>query len=134
MLLLSHHSILPDRIIKVDQHINNNLKVHEVLQHNNKNFPAEFLFALDMRVQVWLQKCKAADHRDEVNDSIIDFSDYLNKILMRRFTIALPLLPVKKINGFEKEILEMNLDRAFLASKKSKVERLQVDNSSTQNK
>ena len=77
----SHHSILPNRIAAMDQHIEKNLEIYEALQFNNKYFSAEFLFSINNRVHLWLQQCEAATHRDKVDDSLIDFSDDLNTVL-----------------------------------------------------
>jgi hypothetical protein len=62
-------------------------------------FVACFLFAIDKCFQRWLNKCKWAQiSRANVNDTIIDFSNVIELVLNRTFTM--PLLPsFKRINS-----------------------------------
>ena len=95
----SHYSILPQRLAMVRDHIRNNLEVYEATQYHNKAFAAEFLFSLDTRIQIWLQQCEKESDRDMVDNELIDFSDDLNRVLMRTFSITLPKEIKEKIEG-----------------------------------
>ena len=64
--------------------------VYESIQHQNKQFVAEFLYSIDTRIQIWLNQCKAACDREEVNDNLINFSDDLDKVLLCNFSVILP--------------------------------------------
>jgi hypothetical protein len=62
-------------------------------------FDAKFLFAIDGRVQHWLQSCEQAYHsHTEVNNCVLQFEDTINKVLNRTFQMI--LLPTfKKVQG-----------------------------------
>ena len=94
----SNSSILSRRLAIVLDHIKANLPVYKALQHSNNKFATEFLYSLDMRIQVWLLQCKRASDREEVNDTLIDFSDNLDNVLKRQLSIYLPDAISKKID------------------------------------
>lgn len=43
----------------------------------DSTFPAQFLYAVNMRVQKWLRACKKAKSRDLVEDSYLEFADLI---------------------------------------------------------
>ena len=96
----SKRSILPRHLNIVLDHIESNFEVYESLQFYNKYFAAEFLFSIDTRTQLWLNQCEAAEDREEVDDSLVDFSDDLNDILRRKFKMAIPQTMKEIIDGF----------------------------------
>ncbi len=57
---------------------------------NDKTFPAKVMFAIDIRYQRWLNECKQARDRCEVDDRIIDLTEIGNDICNSRFAIELP--------------------------------------------
>ncbi len=56
----------------------------------DKEFPAKFLLAVNTRFQIWLNDCKSAKNRDEVDDSIIDFWPLINQVIFGSFHMILP--------------------------------------------
>jgi hypothetical protein len=54
------------------------------------SFPAKLLYAVDMRTQHWLLKCRNAKSRDEVSDNGIDFDSLLDDIVFGKFHVTLP--------------------------------------------
>jgi len=58
----------------------------------DKWFAAKLLFALDKRVQRWLQSCKNATvSRSHVTDYILDFENLLEQVFNGNFHIVLPM-------------------------------------------
>jgi hypothetical protein len=53
----------------------------------DKEFPVKFLFAVDMRFQIWLNDCKSAKFCNKVDDSIIDFQPLINQVIFFSFNI-----------------------------------------------
>ena len=53
-------------------------------------FIAKFLFAIDTRVNLWLESCEESGSREEVDNDLIDFSQTLNQIHIRNFEYKLP--------------------------------------------
>ena len=93
-----HNSLLPQRLDQISQHVKRNMWIYESLQYSNRYFATQFLFAIDNKVNVWLQDCELVSCREDVNDSLIDFSDELNKVVMHQFHIHLPKSLKDKIN------------------------------------
>ncbi len=56
----------------------------------DKEFPAKFLLAVDTRFQIWLNDCKSAKNRDEVDVLIIDFRPLINQVIFGSFHMILP--------------------------------------------
>ncbi len=64
----------------------------KVMEHLHKEFPSKFLLAVDKRYQIWLKECKISLGRNKVNDSIIDFSSIVSKVILAFSTwIFIPL-------------------------------------------
>ena len=53
-------------------------------------FVAKIMYAIDIRVQRWLEQCKGASSRCAVDDRIIDFREIISDIGNCRFNIELP--------------------------------------------
>jgi hypothetical protein len=56
----------------------------------DKKFAAKFLFAVDTKVQRWLDHCKHATDRSEVDDRILNFGPMIEDVLDNRFNVELP--------------------------------------------
>ena len=56
----------------------------------DEEFASKFLYAVDTRVQYWLQECRKARERYEVNDRILDFDDLIRDVLFNRSIGELP--------------------------------------------
>ena len=56
----------------------------------DEEFPAKFLFAVDTRFQIWLNDCKSAKFRNEVNELIIDFWPLINQVIFGSFNMTPP--------------------------------------------
>ena len=59
-------------------------------QCRDPTFATNFLFAVDSRIQRWLEECMPANTRDEVDDNIINFNRLISQVLDRMFYIDLP--------------------------------------------
>ena len=70
--------------------MNQHKTIFKAKERLNKEFPAKFLLAVDTRNQIWLINCKLAKHRDEVDDSIIDFRPLVNQVIFGSFHMVLP--------------------------------------------
>ena len=81
----SNHSIFAQILSIVKHHICKNFEFYKTFQFHNKCFTVQFLFSLDSRIQIWLQQYEKTPDRDTVNNSLIDFSDDLNKVPMQSF-------------------------------------------------
>ncbi len=55
----------------------------------DSTFPAQFLYAVDTRVQKWLRACKKAKSRDLVEDSYLEFADLIQSVNLKSFSTAL---------------------------------------------
>jgi hypothetical protein len=56
----------------------------------NKAFPFKILLAVYKRYLIWLKECKFSINRNEVNDSIIDFSSIVSQVMFGTFHMDLP--------------------------------------------
>ena len=48
------------------------------------------MFAIDTKINIWLESCEESLTRKEVDDGLLDFSDELQKVCTRNFTHLLP--------------------------------------------
>jgi hypothetical protein len=87
----SEHSLLAKALIIVHNHVVKNRSIYISMHHQNKLFIGQFLFALDTRINLWLESCEECKFRDEVDDNLIDFSDLLQDVRIRNFTHMLPI-------------------------------------------
>ena len=53
-------------------------------------FVSKFLFAVDTRMQMWLDECMTQPARNLVDDSILNFSSLIDSVRFGNFDIALP--------------------------------------------
>ena len=58
--------------------MNRHNSIFKAKERLDEEFPAKFLLAVDTRNQFWLNDCKLAKNRDEVEDSIIDLQPLVN--------------------------------------------------------
>jgi hypothetical protein len=70
--------------------MNQHKSIFKAKERLDKEFPAKFLLAVDTRNQIWLNNCKLAKHRDEVDDSIIDFRPLVNQVIFGSFHMVFP--------------------------------------------
>jgi hypothetical protein len=56
----------------------------------DKEFPSNFLFAVDSRYQIWLNQCQIATTHSVVNNTIIIFYPLVLQVLFGSFHISLP--------------------------------------------
>ena len=57
----------------------------------DKLLPAKMLLAADQELQRWLKECKAAKHREDVNDDLLDnLTSIVDDTVRGRFFITLP--------------------------------------------
>ena len=61
--------------------MNRHKSIFKAKEHLDEEFPAKFLLAVDTRNQIWLNDCKLAKNRDEVDNLIIDFRPLVNQVI-----------------------------------------------------
>ena len=87
----SDDSLLSNKLTQVYNHIIRHRITYMSMAHQDRFFIAQFLFALDTRINLWLESCESCKFRDEVDDSLIDFTEILHKVRTRNFSHKLPL-------------------------------------------
>jgi hypothetical protein len=87
----SEHSLLMKALIVVHNHVVKNRSIYISIHHQNKLFIGQFLFALDTRINLWLESCEECKFRDEVDDNLINFSEILQEVRIRNFSYILPM-------------------------------------------
>lgn len=60
------------------------------MMESRPTLAAEFLYAVDIRAQLWLSECRKADDRSEVNDRLVNFDDIVDDCVTQRFNVSLP--------------------------------------------
>ncbi len=68
----------------------NNKSTFKARECTDDKFLAKFLFAVNLRFQLWLKDCRKATSQNEVNDSLIDFSALISNVLQSSFHMELP--------------------------------------------
>jgi hypothetical protein len=56
----------------------------------NKEIPSKFLLAVDKRYQIWLKECKIYLGRNDMSNSIINFSSIVSQVFFGTFHMDLP--------------------------------------------
>jgi hypothetical protein len=84
------YSALSQALIKVHNHIVHNRTTYLSILYQDSMFIAKFLFAIDTRVNLWLESCEESSMRDEVDDDLINFFEILNHVRIRNFDYKLP--------------------------------------------
>ena len=84
------YSLLSQALIKAHNHIVHNRTTYLSLHSQDNMFIAKFLFAIDTRMNLWLESCEESQMRDEVDDDLINFSEILNQVRIRNFDYKLP--------------------------------------------
>ena len=51
---------------------------------------ARLMYAVDNRVQLWFRYLRRATDREDINDSIINFTSIINKVVLDQFHLVLP--------------------------------------------
>jgi len=70
--------------------MNRHKSIFKAKERRDEEFPAKFLLAVDTRSQIWLNDCKLAKNRDEVDNLIIDFRPLVNQVIFGSFHMILP--------------------------------------------
>jgi hypothetical protein len=84
------NSCLSQKLITVFNHIVQNRYIYSSLAHQYPLFIAKFMFAVDTRVNLWLEACEEHKFRDQVDDTLIDFTDIIKDVRLRNFNYILP--------------------------------------------
>jgi hypothetical protein len=64
--------------------------IFKAREAREKEFVSKFLFAVDTRMQLWLEECSTLTSRDQVDDSTLDFSAIVNSVRFGDFDAKLP--------------------------------------------
>ena len=83
-------SLLSQALTKIHNHIVHNRTTYISILSQDSMFIAKYLFAIDTRVNLWLESCEESQMRDEVDDDLINFSEILNQVRIRNFDYKLP--------------------------------------------
>jgi hypothetical protein len=83
-------SLLSQALTKIHNHIVHNRTTYISIFAQDSMFIAKYLFAIDTRVNLWLESCEECQMRDEVDDDLINFSEILNQVRIRNFDYKLP--------------------------------------------
>ena len=76
--------------ITLIERVKSHLTVLESAQHRDNLFVTKFCFALDTRFFRWMEQCKQAKDREDVNDQLLNFSTMLDSVLIDQFYQTLP--------------------------------------------
>ena len=77
-------------LITLIERVKSHLTVLESAQHQDNLFVTKFCFALDTRFFRWMEQCKQAKDREDVNDRLLNFSTMLDSVLVDQFYQTLP--------------------------------------------
>jgi len=93
----------------------------------DSTFPAQFLYAVDTRVQKWLRACKKAKSRDLVEDSYLEFADLIRSVELKSFSTALPAAVSNPADANDESHKEPSRKRTKTDREKSEKERLEKE-------
>jgi hypothetical protein len=128
----SEDSLLSSRLTQVYNHIIRHRITYMSMAHQDKFFIAQFLFAVDTRINLWLESCESCKYRDEVDDSLIDFTEILHQVRTRNFSYKLPLSIREVMNDTSKK--EGNSDNLGPLQKKHRQNQSAPNNDKIVNK
>ena len=97
----------------------------EAAQLRDKLFATKLGYAIDTRVFRWLQLCRNSKDRNQVNDSLLNFSFLFNQVLTDSFLQLLPTTFKKFSSTQETDESDSDMDSAKPKSKRRK----QIDRS-----
>ena len=75
----------------------------EEAQVRDTSFAGKIGYALDTRVQCWLNQCKINAERELVDESLINFDSIINSVITDSFVQELPVCIKKVTSGDEKK-------------------------------
>ncbi len=93
----------------------------------DSTFPAQFLYAVDTRVQKWLRACKKAKSRDLVEDSYLEFADLIRSVELKSFSTALPAAVSNPADANDKSLKEPSKKQNKIDKEKPDRERLEKE-------
>jgi hypothetical protein len=64
--------------------------IFKARESSETEFVSKFLFAVDQRMQLWLEECATLTSRDQVDDSTLNFSSMVDSVRFGSFDIKLP--------------------------------------------
>ena len=64
--------------------------IFKAREAGENEFVSKFLFAVDTRMQLWLEDCSTLTSRDQVDDSTLDFTALVNSVRLGNFDAKLP--------------------------------------------
>ncbi len=73
-------------IVNIEKH----KQVFKARENQDKTFVSKFLFAIDTRMQMWLEECLTQPLRVNVDDSILNFASVIDSVRFGNFDIILP--------------------------------------------
>ena len=124
----SEDSLLSNRLTQVYNHMINHRITYMSMAHQDKFFIAQFLFALDTRINLWLESCESCKFRDEVDDSLIDFTEILHQVRTRNFSHKLPLSIREVLNEDKSKTNNNHLDNNGPLQKRQRQTQEQTNN------
>ena len=122
-IFFGSESNLPPCIQNVIDNIDDNFMSYQSLQAGRQTFCTEFMYAIDLEVQEWLQQCKSSIERESVDDDLLDFRQRFKEVRGHRFEVQLPAFMLdefeddsdkhteKKRRGNDKKKMNNNNDK-----------------------
>jgi hypothetical protein len=89
-IYLGELSVGSQSLCSLQTMINRNRSSFKACERLDVEFTSKFLFAVDCHFQIWLKKCRIAQNRCKVDNSIINFSHLVSQVLFGSFHITLP--------------------------------------------
>ena len=106
---LGSDSLLTEALVKVYNNIVNNRFTYKALfLQKPDTFIAMFMYAVDTRLHLWLESCESASSRDQVDDSLLDFTQILAQVRDFNFSYDLPQ-SIRKVTNKKRSAIESEL-------------------------
>ena len=90
-IFFGENSFLSISLSNVYNHIVKYRTIYRSILYQDKMFISQFMFAIDTRINLWLESCEEKEFREDIDDELIDFTEELQKVRTRNFSHILPL-------------------------------------------
>ena len=101
--VLGKNSYVLSKIKRLSQAINKNKSAFKAVSTFDETFIPSLMQAIDIKIQLFIASCAQEDNIEDVNYRILDFTDEVNCILIRKsIGISLPFLVKQAMGGVGK--------------------------------
>jgi hypothetical protein len=101
-IIFTEDSLLVKRIRSLVQSLRDHSIQIRACGDLDKEYFTKILYAIDLRVNLWLVECMECEAREDVNDDLINFRSLIGQIALREFRLDLPPC-FKMIDNSEKK-------------------------------